>query len=86
MVLDRCFLEEVVRYTSGGGFKILLDLVASSSRAVRVAEVSYGSRQTVHASSKLDSLVGVEHLQLLLDKLIGTIGGIVFHEDHFVFR
>ena len=70
-VLDRHFLEEVVRSASGVGFKILLDLVASSSRPVRVGEVPYRFRQRVHGSSKLDILVGVEYLQLLLDKFVG---------------
>ena len=72
-VLDRRFLEEVVRSASGVGFKILLDLVASSSRPVRVGEVPFRFRQRVHGASKLDILVGVEYLQLLLDKFIGDL-------------
>jgi len=68
-VLDRRFLEEVVHSVSGIGFKILLDLVASASRPVRAGEVPYRFGQRVHGESKLDILVGIEYLQLLLDKV-----------------
>ncbi|HEX7153766.1 MAG TPA: glycosyltransferase family 2 protein [Thermoanaerobaculia bacterium] len=70
-VVDRRFLEEVVRSLSGRGFKILLDLVASSRRPVRIGEVPYHFRARLHGDSKLDVLVGLEYLQLLVDKLIG---------------
>jgi dolichol-phosphate mannosyltransferase len=53
------------------GYKILLDLVASHPRPLKVAEVGYtfGSRQ--HGESKLDEMVALEYLELLLDKAIG---------------
>jgi dolichol-phosphate mannosyltransferase len=72
-VVQRSFLEEVVHSASGAGFKILLDLVASSPRPVRFAEVPYTFRKRIHGSSKLDILVGIEYLQLLLDKAIGNL-------------
>jgi dolichol-phosphate mannosyltransferase len=72
-VLDRRYLEEVVHSVSGIGFKILLDLVASAKRPVRFAEEPYRFRDRLHGESKLDILVGIEYLQLLLDKLIGDI-------------
>lgn len=72
-VVNREFLEEVVHRASGVGFKILLDLVASAPRPVRFAEVPYVFRQRLHGSSKLDILVGLEYLQLLLDKTIGDV-------------
>jgi dolichol-phosphate mannosyltransferase len=70
-VVRRSYLEEVVRSASGIGFKILLDLVASSTRPVRIGEVAYTFRQRIHGASKLDILVGLEYLQLLLDKTVG---------------
>jgi dolichol-phosphate mannosyltransferase len=70
-VVDRRFLDEVVRSASGVGFKILVDLVASAKRPVRFAEVGYTFRQRLHGTSKLDILVGIEYLQLLLDKTVG---------------
>ena len=53
------------------GYKILLDLVASHPRPLKVAEVGYtfGIRQ--HGESKLDEMVALEYIELLLDKAIG---------------
>ena len=70
-LLDRRYLEEVVRSLSSTGFKILLDLIATSRRPVRLADVGYTFRTRQRGASKLDILVGLEYLQLLLDKLIG---------------
>jgi len=70
-MLTREFFEEVMRRTTGVGFKILLDLVASSPRPVRVAEVPYVFRSRQHGESKLDINVAVEYLYLVSDKLVG---------------
>ena len=72
-ILDRRFLEEIVRSISAIGFKILLDIVASSPRPVRLGEVPYRFRSRLYGESKLDILVGIEYLQLLLDKMLGDI-------------
>jgi dolichol-phosphate mannosyltransferase len=72
-ILNRRFLDEVSHSLSGIGFKILLDLVSSSKRPIRLGEVPYRFRQRVNGESKLDILVAVEYLQLLLDKLVGDI-------------
>lgn len=72
-LLDRRYLDEVVHALSAVGFKILLDLVASSRRPVRLGEVPYRFRSRLHGESKLDIVVGVEYLQLLADKLIGGL-------------
>ena len=72
-VLTRDYLEEVIGSTSGIGFKILLDLVASAQRLVRVGEVPYTFRERQYGSSKLDIVVGLEYLELLLDKKIGNL-------------
>ena len=70
-MLRRGFLEETVRSLSGHGFKILLDLFASSPRKVRFAEVPYAFRERHAGESKLDSVVMLEYLTLLGDKLLG---------------
>jgi len=72
-IVDRRYLDEVVRSLSGSGFKILLDLVASSRRAPRIGELPYEFRPRLHGESKLDVVVGLEYLQLLADKLIGDV-------------
>lgn len=71
-LLDRDFLMEVAYRTSGIGFKILVDLLASSKRPVRIKEIPYRFRKRAHGQSKLDVVVGIEYLQLLLDKAIGN--------------
>lgn len=58
---------------SSVGFKILLDIAASSPEPLRVAEVPYTFRVRQHGESKLDALVVWDYLQLLLDKMFGHI-------------
>jgi dolichol-phosphate mannosyltransferase len=67
----RDVLLEAAPKLSTVGYKILLDLVASHPRPLKVAEVGYtfGTRQ--HGESKLDEMVALEYLELLLDKAIG---------------
>ena len=67
----RDVLLEAAPRLSTVGYKILLDLVASHSRSLKVAEVGYtfGTRQ--HGESKLDEMVALEYIELLLDKAIG---------------
>ena len=60
-----------VRRLSGYGYKILLDLFASSSKPLRFAEVPYSFRGRTRGESKLDSLVVWEYLMLLVDKRFG---------------
>jgi dolichol-phosphate mannosyltransferase len=70
-VLSRPAFEGAVRRLSGQGFKILLDLFASTPIAFRFKEVPYVFAQRQHGESKLDSFVIWEYLMLLADKLVG---------------
>jgi dolichol-phosphate mannosyltransferase len=70
-VLRRTFLEETVRRLSGQGFKILLDFFASAPRPVRFAEIPFTFRPRHSGESKLDTLVMLEYVTLLSDKLLG---------------
>ncbi len=72
-VIRRPAFEAAVRGLSGQGFKILIDLFASSPRPLAFKELPYQFRQRQHGESKLDTLVAWEYLQLLLDKLVGHI-------------
>ena len=56
---------------SGGGFKILLDLVSSAPVPLKVAEVPYVFRVRTAGESKLDFMVVAEYAKLLLDKSVG---------------
>jgi dolichol-phosphate mannosyltransferase len=53
------------------GFKILLDIAASSDRVLKIVDVPYQFRARQHGVSKLDSMVLWEFFLLLLDKSIG---------------
>jgi dolichol-phosphate mannosyltransferase len=70
-MLRREVLLDALPRLSSIGFKILLDVLASSTRQLRVMEVPYQFRTRQHGESKLDSLVVWEYLLLLLDKSIG---------------
>lgn len=72
-VLTRSFLNVVVRRLSGVGFKILVDILSSSPRPVRLKEVPYQFRSRLHGESKLDINTGVEYFLLVADKLLGGI-------------
>ncbi len=64
-------LADCVGDLSGVGYKILLDLFASSPRLLKFAELPYGFRQREHGESKLDNAVLWEYVLMLLQKLIG---------------
>ena len=72
-MLRRAFLLEVVRDLQGGGFKILVDLLASSPRPVRLHEIGYTFGIRRHGESKLDLVVGIEYLSLIVNKRLGGI-------------
>jgi dolichol-phosphate mannosyltransferase len=71
--LRRDVLESSVRHLSSVGFKILLDIVASSPQTLRVREIPYKFRDRHAGESKLDSQAMWGYLMLLADKLIGHI-------------
>ncbi|MBV8119680.1 MAG: glycosyltransferase family 2 protein [Alphaproteobacteria bacterium] len=70
-ILSRPAFERAVRRLSGQGFKILLDLFASTPVAFRFKEMPYVFGRRQHGESKLDSFVIWEYLMLLADKLVG---------------
>ncbi|WP_376091280.1 glycosyltransferase [Roseomonas sp. CCTCC AB2023176] len=63
--------EALAPRLSGRGFKILLDLLLSARRPLRVAEIPYSFRPRTAGASKLDATVLLEFLGLLLDKALG---------------
>lgn len=70
--LKREVLHEAAGHLSGLGFKILLDLVASAGRALRVKELPYTFRSRLRGESKLDISVAWEYLMMILDKGLGS--------------
>jgi dolichol-phosphate mannosyltransferase len=85
-MLRREVLEGAVRRLSGQGFKILLDLLASSPRPLRFRELPYEFRERQRGESKLDTLVAWEYMMLIADKLIGHIVPVRFALFAFVGR
>ena len=71
-IVRRSFFELVAHRLTAIGFKILLDIVLSADGQVAVGEVPYHFRLRQHGQSKLDLIVGLEYLELILDKLIGS--------------
>jgi dolichol-phosphate mannosyltransferase len=72
-MMRRLSFDRSVHRLSGMGFKILLDLFASSREPLRFRELPYSFRQRTRGSSKFDSFVMWEYLTLLADKAIGNI-------------
>jgi len=70
-VMTRAAFDQSVRQLSGQGFKILLDLFASSPTPYRFKEVPYTFRDRIRGESKLDGAVVWEYLMLLVDKTVG---------------
>jgi dolichol-phosphate mannosyltransferase len=70
-MMRREAFEASVRQLSAQGYKILLDLIASAPKPLRIKEFPYVFRQRLHGESKLDALVSLEYLMLLLDKMFG---------------
>lgn len=70
-LLRRDLVEEVAPRLAARGFKILLDILLSARRPLRVAEIPYSFRSREHGQSKLDATVLLEFAGLLLDKATG---------------
>ena len=72
-VVRRSFVGEMLPRLQRSGFKILVDILATSRRPARVGEVGYTFGQRQHGESKLGVSVGVEYLSLVCHKMAGNI-------------
>ena len=72
-IMRRAAFDRAVHNLSGQGFKILMDLLASSPEKMRVRELPYEFRNRRFGTSKLDTLVAWEFGVLIADKLIGHL-------------
>jgi dolichol-phosphate mannosyltransferase len=70
-IVDSHFFRASVPRLTGTGFKLLVDILASSPVPPRIAEVPYRFRNRVAGESKLDVNVELEYLFLIVDKLVG---------------
>jgi len=78
MIRHDAFVECVKAGVSGVGFKILLDLFATSPTPLRYRELPYQFRNRLAGESKLDSNVAWEYIVMLLDKFMGGVVPIRF--------
>jgi dolichol-phosphate mannosyltransferase len=72
-MVRRTLIEELAPKLSQQGFKILLDIIASSPVPLRIGEISYVFRPRIHGESKLDASVVLEYLGLLVAKRSGDL-------------
>jgi dolichol-phosphate mannosyltransferase len=72
-MLPRVLFEDLARGLNGQGFKILVDLVLSSTAPLRVLEVPARFRERTAGESKMDALVMIQFGGLLLDKVFGGL-------------
>ena len=70
-MLRREVFEACVQRLSGVGFKILLDILASTPQALKISEVPYTFRERFAGVSKLDEAVVWEFGLLLAEKSLG---------------
>ncbi len=71
-VVEATFFRALVPRLTGSGFKILVDILASSRTVPRVSEVPYRFRNRELGESKLDVNVQLEYIFLIIDKLVGN--------------
>jgi dolichol-phosphate mannosyltransferase len=71
-VVESAFFRRTTGRLTGTGFKILLDILASSKTPPRLGEVPYHFRTRQLGESKLDVNVQLEYLYLVVDKMIGA--------------
>ena len=69
--IRRDTLLEIVPNLSTVGYKLLLDIVASAGRPLKLVEIPYTFGVRVAGESKLDSAVVLEYIELLLEKMVG---------------
>ena len=65
--------RSLVPQLSGIGFKILLDIMAASTRPLRFVELPYVFRTREQGESKLDHVVALEYLIALYDRRFGRV-------------
>lgn len=76
--MRREVVDSLAPRLSDQGFKILLDILASSPEPLRVREVPYVFKPRLHGESKLDAAIVLEYLGLIVAKLTGDLVSIRF--------
>jgi len=69
----RCVFEAAIYDLTQQGYKILLDVLTSSPRTLKVSEVPYVFRDRRSGESKVDTMIIIEFAFLLIEKLTGGL-------------
>jgi dolichol-phosphate mannosyltransferase len=77
-MIRREAFQAALRNLSTIGFKILVDLFASSPRSLRVRELPFEFRNRHSGESKFDAMIAAEYMMLMADKLFGHVVPIRF--------
>ena len=72
-MIRRSLIDTIAPNLSPGGFKLLLDILASAPAGIRIQEIPYVFRPRRAGKSKLDGLVIADFLGLLLAKVSGNL-------------
>ncbi|MBZ0217496.1 MAG: glycosyltransferase family 2 protein [Fimbriimonadaceae bacterium] len=70
-MMRRELADEIAPKLSLHGFKILVDIIASSNKRLKIVEVPFVFRERGAGESKLDNAAKLDYLKLLIDKSIG---------------
>lgn len=72
-MVRRPIVEKAAKQLAKQGYKILVDLLWTAEKPIKVVELPFTFRERHAGASKLDSLVTVDYLGLLLSKMFGGV-------------
>lgn len=72
-MMRREIIEKHAVSLAGEGYKVLMDILWTAGKSLRVSEVSYRFRERHAGESKLDTLVTFDYLGLLFSKMFGGV-------------
>ena len=72
-MIRRQVIESHAAALAGEGYKLLLDILWTAGKSLKVVELSYRFRERLQGDSKLDALVTVDYLGLLFSKMFGGV-------------
>lgn len=70
-MIRRDTIENHAQALAGEGYKLLLDILWTAGKSIKIVELSYRFRERLKGESKLDALVTIDYLGLLFSKLFG---------------
>jgi dolichol-phosphate mannosyltransferase len=72
-MIRREIVEKHAVSLAGEGYKVLMDILWTAGKSLKVSEVSYRFRERHAGESKLDTLVTFDYLGLLFSKMFGGV-------------